>query len=321
MKKLNKIKTTKLYSLLKRNKRQTSTILIAVVLFLIFIISLNYSDIAEVKKVVRINPEIKQFDYESVLSKIIAKSYYVYDVKENKVVFSKNEHDKLPLASVTKIMAGLVIKSNMLPTTIIDIDEESIRQEGDSGLFVGEKWQLKDLLDFTLITSSNDGMHALARALDSYKAIDNKNTISIMNDKAKEIGLKDTIFLNETGLDVNISISGAYSSAYDMGKLLLYIISNDPEMIYATAKEDSVFISESNIKHFARNTNISLNNIPTLIGSKTGFTDLAGGNLAIIIDAGISHPVAIVVFGSTQDGRFGDVENLARLTLQKLSEN
>jgi D-alanyl-D-alanine carboxypeptidase (penicillin-binding protein 5/6) len=320
MKKLKKIKTTKLYSLLKKNKRINSTILIAVVLFFIFIISLNYSDIPEVIKKINTDTEKKQFDYESVLSNIIAKSYYVYDIKENNVIFSKNEREKLPLASVTKIMAGLVIKSNMLPTTIIDIDEESIRQEGDSGLLVNEKWTLKELLDFTLVTSSNDGMHALARALDAYKAIDGENTISLMNEKTKEIGLKDTMFLNETGLDINTAISGAYSSAYDMGKLLSYVVLNDPEMIYATAKENSIFISESNIRHPARNTNVSLNEIPTLIGSKTGFTDLAGGNLAIIIDAGISHPVAIVVLGSTQEGRFEDVESLAKMVLQKLSE-
>jgi D-alanyl-D-alanine carboxypeptidase (penicillin-binding protein 5/6) len=306
--------------LLKKNKRINSTILIAVVLFIIFIFSLGFSEIPEVIKKINTDTEKKQFDYNAVLSKIIAKSYYAYDVKEDKIIFSKNEHEKLPLASVTKIMAGLVIKSNMLPTTIVDIDEESIRQEGDSGLFVGEKWKLKDLLDFTLITSSNDGMHALAIALDKYKAIDGENTISLMNDKTKEIGLKDTMFLNETGLDINTAISGAYSSAYDMGKLLSYIILNEPEMIYATAEENSVFVSESNFKHFAKNTNISLNRIPTLIGSKTGFTDLAGGNLAIIIDAGISHPVAIVVLGSTQEGRFEDVESLSKLVLQKLSE-
>jgi D-alanyl-D-alanine carboxypeptidase len=320
MKKLKKIKSAKLYNLFRRNKKIYSTVLIAVVLFFVFIISITYSDISKTENRIEAKFEKKQFDYESVLSKIIAKSYYVYDVKENKIIFSKNEREKLPLASVTKIMTGLVIKSNMLPTTIVDIDEESIRQEGDSGLLVGEKWKLKDLLDFTLITSSNDGMHALAKALDEYKAIDGKNTISLMNEKTKEIGMKDTMFLNETGLDINPAISGAYSSAYDMGKLFSYIILNDPEMIYATAKDDSIFISESNIRHSAKNTNVSLNEIPTLIGSKTGFTDLAGGNLAVIIDAGISHPVAIIVLGSTQDGRFEDVENLAKLTLQKLSE-
>lgn len=320
MKKLQKIKTTKIYSLLKRNKRQTSTILIAVVLFFFFVVSLNYSDIPSIRKDIKVDQEKKVFDYESFISKIVAKSYYVYDIKESKVIFSKSEREKLPLASVTKIMAGLVIKSSMLPTTIIDIDEESIRQEGDSGLLVGEKWKLKDLLDFTLLTSSNDGMHALARALDSYKAIEGKSTISMMNDKARELGLEDTIFLNETGLDMNTYISGAYSSAYDISKLFSYIILNDPEMIYATAKEGSIFVSESGTKHMGMNTNISLNETLTLIGSKTGFTELAGGNLAIVIDAGISHPIVIVVFGSTHEGRFEDVEILAKLTLQKLSE-
>ena len=57
-----------------------------------------------------------------------------------------------------------------------------------------------------------------------------------------------------------------------------------------------------------------------MIASKTGFTNLAGGNLAIVFDAGFMHPIAIVVLGSTIDGRFSDILKLQRAALEKLSE-
>ena len=56
------------------------------------------------------------------------------------------------------------------------------------------------------------------------------------------------------------------------------------------------------------------------MASKTGFTNLAGGNLAIIFDAGFMHPMTIVVLGSSAEGRFSDVVKLAKITLEKLSE-
>jgi D-alanyl-D-alanine carboxypeptidase len=58
-----------------------------------------------------------------------------------------------------------------------------------------------------------------------------------------------------------------------------------------------------------------VNRFPDLLLSKTGYTDLAGGNLVIVYDAGINHPIAIVVLGSTEDGRFTDVSQLIAATL------
>ena len=252
---------------------------------------------------------------------IQAKSYIAYDILENKIIFSKNEHQKLPLASVTKLMTGLVVLDVLPSTTVVQISMDDIKQEGDSGLLFGEKWKLKDLLDFSLISSSNDGMHALASALSDYEAINSKTAIDIMNEKAKLYGMNDTFFINETGLDINMSISGAYSSPYDIASLLGMILKDRPSLVLETTKQIESFVSESNFKHVAVNTDILVNKIPSLIASKTGFTDLAGGNLAVVFDAGFMHPVAVVVLGSTSDGRFSDVDLLVQASLRKLSEN
>lgn len=263
-------------------------------------------------------------DYQTTLDTIQAKSFYVYDILDNKTIFSKDEHAKLPLASITKLMTGFVVMDVMPDNTIITICKNDIALDAENGLsdglLTGEKWQLKDLLDLSLMISSNGGMHAIASALNSYEIINNKDTVQMMNEKADTLGLKDTIFINETGLDVDKSMSGAYSSAYDVSMLLGNILKNNPSLISSTNKQSENFISESNIKHTAINTNTSMNQISGMIASKTGFTDLAGGNLAIIFDAGLMHPVAIVVLGSTVDGRFSDVVKLANITLEKLSE-
>lgn len=304
----------------KKNKEFIVLTFFVCIFFVIYFYSINNRPqevIIENKEQVI---EKEKIDYETLLGEIKAKSFYVYDIKAEKAIFAKDENLQLPLASITKLMSGLVIIDVLPETTIIKIDREDISQEGDTGLVVDENWKLKELLDFTLITSSNDGMHALSSAVNYHESVNNKNVVKLMNDKAKGMGLENTLFLNETGLDLDENLSGAYSSAYDVSILLKNIIENNPILISQTKNSSEEFTSENNISHFASNTNVSIDKIPNMIASKTGFTDLAGGNLAIIFDAGFSYPIAIVVLGSTTDDRFADVEKLVKLTLQKLSE-
>ncbi len=307
-----------LKNILKENKVLILSVIFIAVVFFMFFLSKNEKEKISIKKDQVI--ERKTTDYQSVLDSIEAKSFYVYDILNEKSIFSKNEHVKLSLASIAKLMSGLVAVNVMPETTIITISKDDIAMEGDSGLIVGEKWKLKDLLNFSLIESSNDGMHAIASALNSYESVNNQNIVKMMNEKAESLGLRDTIFINETGLDIDSSMSGAYSSAYDVSMLLKKIIKDNSDLISDTNNTTESFVSESNIKHIALNTNVSINKISGLMASKTGFTDLAGGNLAIVFDAGIMHPVAIVILGSSIDGRFNDVVKLTKITLEKLSE-
>ncbi len=295
------------------NKNRTIIFIAAFFIILFSVIALlnkNSSKLQEIKVVL---------DYSETIKKIEAKSFYVYDISNQKALFVKDEHLSLPLASITKLMSGLVILDTLPRTTTIAINMSDILQEGDSGLIVGEKWKLKPLLDFSLISSSNDGIHALSRTLDEYEKPNNIQIVQLMNNIAKKLDLKDTTFINTTGLDVDSFVSGAYSSSHDIAILLENILKEDPAVISGTKNQSASFISESNIHHVVTNTNVAINNIPGIIASKTGFTDLAGGNLAVIFDAGFSHPIVIVVLGSSEKGRFTDVENLVKITLEKLS--
>ena len=137
-----------------------------------------------------------------------AKAAYVYDIRTKTVLFAKNENTRLPLASLTKVMSALVAQDlSPLYGTVV-VSSEALTAEGDSGLIQDEKWSLKDILDFSLLTSSNDGMRAVALslgALSSAKASPEEiinDFVGEMNRKASELGLKNTYFWNETGLDL-----------------------------------------------------------------------------------------------------------------------
>jgi D-alanyl-D-alanine carboxypeptidase (penicillin-binding protein 5/6) len=122
--------------------------------------------------------------------------------------------------------------------------------------------------------------------------------------------LNQTYFLDETGLDESETLSGGYGSAKDVALVLAYIYKINPRLIEATSKDVLTIESESGFIHTVHNTNKAFKNIPSLIGGKTGFTDLAGGNLAIVFDKGLGQPIIAVVLGSTKDERFVDMKKL-----------
>lgn len=262
--------------------------------------------VPEKVEVVVVEVEEKPFfinPYDAIT--VEAEAVFVYDVVKKEVLFSRNEERQLPLASITKLMTAVVAREYLSDHILVSISHESIMKEGDSGLTTGEEWRLSDLIDFTLLTSSNDGAHAIATVSESLSFIEK------MNQKANMINLTQTYFSNESGLDASINNSGAYGSARDVALLVEYILRNHVDLIESTRNAELTINS-----HKATNTNKYTGDIPGLIGSKTGFTDLAGGNLVIAFDAGINRPIIISVLGSTFNERFSDVDKLAAASLK-----
>ena len=290
------------------------------------------------------NPKIKRDDV-SVPSETVqkpfptvilgAKAAYVYDVRTKTVLFVKNENVRLPLASLTKIMSALVALETSPSYGTVSVTGEALQAEGDSGLYKDEKWLLKSLLDFSLMTSSNDGMRAVALSLGALSRADASSEEIIddyvreMNRRAGELDLKNTYFWNETGLDLSTDLmgresevkGGAYGTAKDVSMLLEYIITYHPELLEATKDSFKLFQSLDNNSHLAKNTNSIISDIPGLLASKTGFTDTAGGNLVIVFDPELGRPIIVSVLGSTGEGRFDDVRALVNAVMQYLNNN
>ena len=97
-----------------------------------------------------------------------------------------------------------------------------------------------------------------------------------------------------------------------------YAVTKYPNVFRNTKYDELKVESLSKLGHKAVNTNKTVNSIPGIIASKTGYTELAGGNLAVVFDAGFGSPVAVVVLGSTYEERFSDVEKLSNATLEYL---
>lgn len=253
---------------------------------------------------------------------VSATSAFVWDVRTQRVLYEKNPDEQLPLASITKLMTALVAYEITTRDTAVAVDPDATRQDGDSGLASGERFTLGALADLTLMTSSNDGAYAIATAAGSLLDAGEPTVsfVKAMNIRADELGLSQTYFRNPTGLDITESEAGAYGSARDIAFLLEHIVAERPEILEATTEPAALVYNEDGAYHEAENTNYAVRNIPGLIGSKTGYTTLAGGNLAVAFDVGVNRPIIVVVLGSTYDGRFTDVLTLANATRDALSE-
>lgn len=252
---------------------------------------------------------------------IIAESAYVLDLKTGRVLFSKNADAQLPLASLTKVALALAVFDS-LPAQAVTIPPHNTPDGAPIRLPEGWQFEPRDLVDFTLVASSNEGAEILADAAaarirsDYPEANPRAPALWRMNDIAQHLGLGHTYFLNVTGLDVSVTQAGAYGSAHDMALLFGYAASTSPEVFELTTKDTLTIYALSGQQVTANNTDEALPSIPGLVLGKTGYTDLAGGNLAVVFEAGPTHPIAAVVLKSTADGRFEDMKKLVA-TAQK----
>jgi serine-type D-Ala-D-Ala carboxypeptidase (penicillin-binding protein 5/6) len=306
----------------------SSELKLFLVLTLILLALLGFTLIEEGKQAnnLSVKPSAVVNPFQNI--EISARAAYVYDVRTKTVLYTKNQTERLPLASLTKVMSALVAADEMSPNTIVTVSPDALKAEGDSGLLSGERWKLKDLLDFSLTSSSNDGIRAVALAVGKVEANTTDTTIAetafvrSMNAKADELQMKNTYYFNETGLDLPVQTgeagkAGAYGSAEDQAKLFEYVLSTHPALLEATQKEKFT-VSSLDASHTAKNTDVLTNVIPGLKASKTGFTDLAGGNLVIAFDPELDRPVIISVLGSSESGRFTDMANLVSKALESI---
>jgi D-alanyl-D-alanine carboxypeptidase len=262
-------------------------------------------------------PPQKENPFINIEKKIEAHSFIVYDATLSKMLYGHNEKEILPLASITKVMTALVASEETNEKDVISISQYALDTIGDSGFFLGEEWNAKDLIAFTLLTSSNDGAEALASTIGKKWHFENnisspyagtQSFVHRMNMRAKELDLKSFYFRNPTGLDWGKKgTEGGVGHAYDTARLFAYTALFYKDALRGTYKGDDVFYSESGFLHYGHNTNPYASHLYGILGSKTGYTELAGGNLGVVFDAGMGHTIVIVVLNSSREGRFSDV--------------
>lgn len=212
----------------------------------------------------------------------------------SRVYYNKNIETPRAIASLTKLMTAIVVLENFNLDEVIDIPLSAVRREGSMGdLRPSESITVRSLLNIMLIDSSNDAAFAFEKR--------KSNFISLMNQKAKELGLNNTHFSNADGLDD----AGNYSSALDVSKFFSYLISRHPEALeIMKTKNMVVYSADGKIAHRLQNTNELLGKTDAAIAGKTGYTEKAGGSLILLVKGDI-----ITVILESPD-RFGESEKL-----------
>lgn len=289
-----------------------SAIGILIFLFIIAVIMMVFSHQNSVltKNIIRKTSSIKIQGAFSDIS-IRGKAAIVYDLATHKILFAKNAEAQLPLASVTKLLTMYSAVKYLGIGADIPITRADVLVYGDSGFDPGEVFKLGALARLTLAASVNDGAAAIARTTALYVK---KNVPNLLSSVAEAAGLVQMYTLNGSGLDSNASVSGGYGSPYDVALLAGKLIIEAPSIVSATTKPIVTAVSLGGISHTKYNTNPNVTKIAGILLSKTGYTTLAGGNLVVVFDASFGHPIAVVVLGSTEKGRFLDVQKLINAT-------
>ena len=235
-----------------------------------------------------------------------------------KILFQKNPKEILPIASLTKLMTAVIVledKENYgLKDTWVTISPEAANQEDVpiyGNLKTGERFNLEQLLDLMLIYSSNDAAWALA------EVIGLENFVQKMNQKAGELGLENTNFVNPTGLDpenLYYSISTQekfnYSTVEDLVKLAQYIFLNHPLIFEISLKKGPYSISNGLSDLLLPAPHHGLGEGLDFIGGKTGYTDEAGGCFLVVFRNEKGSLFFNLILGTKKETRAEEMQKL-----------
>ena len=204
-------------------------------------------------------------------AKEIAGAYILMESDTRQIIKCQNENKPLPIASTTKIMTAIVAAENASPDDIFTVSAVAQNQEGSSiYLREGDSISVENLLYGLLMNSGNDAAVVLAEGVSG--SID--KFAELMNDKACEIGCKNTNFKNPSGLCED----GHYSTAYDMALITAYAAKNP--LISKIMRSKQYSIVQNGSITYLKNHNKLLWQYEYCTGGKTGFTKLSGRCLA-----------------------------------------
>ena len=229
--------------------------------------------------------------------KINSRYAVVIDRNSKAILYGKNENMKTKMASTTKIMTSLIVIENTNLNNIVEISGKAAGT-GGSRLKIkkGDKITVKDLLYGLMLRSGNDAAVALAE----YVAGSIENFATLMNQKAKEIGLENTNFVTPHGLDKDEH----YTTPYELAILTNYALKN--EVFLSIVKTKTCNITINGYSRTISNTNELLGYLNGVYGVKTGFTNGAGRCLVTAIKREDLDVICVVLGADTKKIRTTD---------------
>jgi len=216
-----------------------------------------------------LNAHAKPVDTNTWVPGVSAQSAILIEAQSGEIVYEKNAHVRLPMASTTKIMTAIVAMEYADPATIVEISPAAVGVEGSSiYLYAGERLSLENLLYALLLESANDAAVAIAIAVaGSVDAF-----AELMNLKAAALGLTDTHFTNPHGLDHEQH----YTTASDLSKIATYCMQNSLFRTIVATQRMTIPLHDTEGVRLLLNHNRLLRTYEGTIGLKTGFTKRSG---------------------------------------------
>lgn len=240
---------------------------------------------------------------------VSARSVLIYDTTSKQVLYSKNPRERLPMASLTKIMTAVVALENEKKDDQYKVTKDDLVGEDTMGLDAGETLSLNDLLYGLILHSGNDAAETLATNFPKGRSI----FIKTMNSKVKTLGLSDTNFTNPTGLEGD---GEQYTTAYDLVVMTQFALSNFPLFgKIASTFDYNIPYSSSHKAFYLENETNLLTSYLGVKGIKTGYTPEAGLCLVTYLDYD-GHKIIAVILGS--DDRRGEMIELLDYSLETL---
>ena len=229
----------------------------------------------------------------------------VIDQDTREVLFSKNDRAVLPIASLTKLMTGLIVTESRLPLNemiVISQDDVDTEKGSRSRLKVGTELSRGELLHLALMSSENRAAHALGRTFPGGLAA----FVGLMNTRAQSLGMKDTRYVEPTGLSSNNQ-----SSAKDLATLVGAAYADPKLRELSTSPGHEVEVGNRTLQY--NNTNRLVKNPEWEIGlQKTGYISEAGQ--CLVMQAKVAGRKLIMVFldSAGKLSRLGDAERVRR---------
>lgn len=233
----------------------------------------------------------------------------VVEMETGRVLFSQQDDEKLPMASTTKIMTALLVIEGGDLDRVVTIPQQAVGVEGSSVyLKQGEQFTRKSLLYALMLASGNDV--AVALAIDQAGSVD--AFITMMNDRAKEIGVTDTHFVNPHGLPAD----GHYTTAHDLACITAVAMNNPTFCEIVGTKSIVIEPQGEGVRRTLQNKNKLLWQFDGALGVKTGYTKAAGRCLVGAASRDGKQVVAVVL---NAPDMWDDISILMEDTLQSLS--
>lgn len=276
-------------------------ILIVFTMLMFVFTTISYGDLEDIE---RINVSDIKNEVSVETSKTIANEPninsrigLIYDRKSGQVLFEKNGYKQSLMASTTKIMTAIVVVENSNLSDVVEVENKAAQTGGSRlGLKKNDKITINDLLYGLMMRSGNDA--AVQLALSVGKSI--PEFAQMMNNKALELGLKNTHFVVPHGLDID----GHYTTAYELAKIADYALKNPKIKQMVSSKTHTVYIN--NRPMIINNTNELLGSLDGVYGVKTGFTNGAGRCLVTSCKRGGIDIITVVLGADTKKMRTAD---------------